>query len=170
MSERIENEELLERFWQGYLDTLGDAGDSVDGVPRSAERPEAWYFCDNEPCANELAALVLAGTKTATCGSVAGYEYDGEPIPQVGDLSIVTDWGGVPLCVIETTEVTIRAYRDVDAQFAYDEGEGDRSLGYWREAHRRFFTRECAEIGGEFDENMPLACERFRLVYVPADM
>jgi uncharacterized protein YhfF len=66
--------------------------------------------------------------------------------------------------VIETTEVTYRRYNEVDAQFAYDEGEGDRSLAYWREAHRNYFTRL-----GRFSDDMMLMCERFRLVEVFAD-
>jgi uncharacterized protein YhfF len=56
-------------------------------------------------------------------------------------------------------ELTQRRFNDVDAAFAYDEGEGDRSLEYWRRAHRRYFTRL-----GQFAENMMLYCERFRVI------
>jgi uncharacterized protein YhfF len=46
-----------------------------------------------------------------------------------------------PLCVIETTEVKIQPYDKVDAQFAYEEGEGDRSQNqspsYLSRVHRR---------------------------------
>jgi uncharacterized protein YhfF len=52
----------------------------------------------------------------------------------------------------------------VDAGFARDEGEGDRSLAYWRGAHREYFGRQ-----GKFSEDMMLMCERFRLVEVFAD-
>jgi uncharacterized protein YhfF len=63
--------------------------------------------------------------------------------------------------VIETLEVSYRRYNEVDAAFAYEEGEGDRSLRYWREAHRSYFGRM-----GRFSEDMMLMCERFRLVEV----
>jgi uncharacterized protein YhfF len=66
---------------------------------------------------------------------------------------------GRPLAVIETVELTKRRFNDVDAAFAYDEGEGDRSLAYWRQAHQRYFTRL-----GEYAEDMLLYCERFRVV------
>ena len=36
----------------------------------------------------------------------------------------------------------VRRFGDVDAQFAWTEGEGDRTLEYWREAHIRFFAAE----------------------------
>jgi len=150
------------------LDSFWDAcRAAVPGAPDT--QPEAWYFCDNEADADELGALVVAGTKTATCSLLWVYEAEGERVPQVGDWSIITNWAGEPLCVIETTEVTIRPYDQIDAQFAYDEGEGDRSLAYWREAHWRFFTRECADLGRAPAQAMPLVCERFRVVYREED-
>ncbi|MCL4237564.1 MAG: ASCH domain-containing protein [Anaerolineae bacterium] len=129
--------------------------------------PAAWYFCDNQADADELGDLVRRGIKTATCSLLWLYEAENERVPEPGDRSIITDWEGRPLCIIETTEVTIRPYDKVDARFAYDEGEGDRSLAYWRTAHWRFFTRECADLGRTPAEDMPLVCERFRVVYLP---
>jgi uncharacterized protein YhfF len=73
----------------------------------------------------------------------------------------VLDGRGEPRCVIETTEVTYRRFNEVDASFARDEGEGDRSLAYWRDAHRAYFGRL-----GRLSEDMKLMCERFRLVEV----
>jgi uncharacterized protein YhfF len=61
-----------------------------------------------------------------------------------------------PRVVLTTRELVQRRFDDVDEQFAYDEGEGDRSLIYWREAHRRYFTRL-----GLFQPGMMLWCERF---------
>jgi uncharacterized protein YhfF len=72
---------------------------------------------------------------------------------------VMLDGSGRPQAVIETLELTQRRFNDVDAAFAYDEGEGDRSLAYWREAHRRYFTRL-----GQFADDMLLYCERFRVV------
>jgi uncharacterized protein YhfF len=45
------------------------------------------------------------------------------------------------------------------------EGEGDRTLAYWRSAHRAYFGRL-----GRFGEDMMLMCERFRLVEVFGDL
>jgi uncharacterized protein YhfF len=115
---------------------------------------ESFQFGDNPALADELAALVMAGTKTATCWSAA----DG-PITEVGKFMVVKDGTGTPLAVVETLELTQRRFLEVDASFAYDEGEGDRSLEYWRAAHTRYFTRK-----GQFAEDMLLYCERFRVV------
>jgi len=153
------NSAQIADFWDAYRQSQ-PAPDRLPAAP-----PEAWYFCDNEADANELGALVLAGIKTATCSLRWVYDHTGERVPAVGDLSIITDWEGNPLGIIETTEITIRPYDQVDAAFAYDEGEGDRSLDDWRAAHWRFFSRECATIGREVAGDMPLICERFRLIY-----
>ena len=74
------------------------------------------------------------------------------------------DGRGEPRCVIESTEVSYRRFDQVDAAFARDEGEGDRSLAHWRDAHRRYFGRL-----GKFHDDMMLMCERFRLVEVFED-
>jgi uncharacterized protein YhfF len=90
---------------------------------------------------------------------------ENEELPAVGDLSIITNWDGEPLCIIETTEVQVKPFDEVDEGFAYDEGEGDQSLAYWREVHWDVFSRECSTIGREPVESMPVVCERFRVIF-----
>lgn len=153
----MNNQAAVDHFWQAYLATLPSGGEPPP-------QPEAWNFGDNPALADELAELVLAGIKTATCSALWEYEAEGELPPQAGALSVILDGAGLPLAVIETVEVQIKPYDQVDAAFAYEEGEGDRSLAYWREAHRRFFTRTLPAIGRQFDETMPLVCEQFRVV------
>lgn len=115
---------------------------------------ETFSFGDGPELADELAALVLAGTKTATCWAAS----DGG-LTEVGKRMVVLSGSGRPLAVIETVELAQRRFDEVDAAFAHDEGEGDRSLAHWRRAHRAYFSRR-----GQFAEDMPLCCERFRVV------
>ncbi len=72
---------------------------------------------------------------------------------------VVLNGSGRPVAVIETTELVMRRFDEVDDLFAFDEGEGDRTLAYWRRAHRKYFERQ-----GNFAPDMSLWCERFRLV------
>lgn len=149
----------LAPFWNDFAKSTGRADE---------ERfYEACIFGDSEELANELAALVLRGTKRATAGAVWSYEVEGKRLPQPGDLSIVTDWSGRPLCIIETQSVEVIPFQEVTAEFAATEGEGDGSLSFWQEAHRAYFTRECARASREFSENMLVACERFAVIYCP---
>jgi uncharacterized protein YhfF len=115
--------------------------------------------------ADELGALIAQGTKTATCSALWEWEAEGNPIPPPGLITVVLDGRGEPLCIVESVETSIRKYNEVDADFAREEGEGDLSLNYWREAHRNFFSRVLPKIGKEFSEEVPLVCERFRLIF-----
>lgn len=128
---------------------------------------EAFGFGDSPSMADELGQLVLAGTKRATAGSVWSYESSGKGVPKPGDLSVVTDSNDIPLCIIETVQVDIVPFSAVTEEFAATEGEGDGSLAYWREAHFAYFSRECESAGRAFNDDMLLACERFRVVYPP---
>lgn len=97
---------------------------------------EAWQF-GADP--DGLADLVVKGVKTATASAYELYALDGEPLPQVGDLSVVLNSQDEPVCVIQTILTKIVPFDEVDARQAYLEGEGDRSLAYWRKVHEDFF-------------------------------
>jgi uncharacterized protein YhfF len=129
---------------------------------------EAFHFGDSDALAQELADLVLAGTKRATAGAVWSFEAAGKRLPRAGDLSVVTAWSGQPLGVIRTTRVELMPFDLVTAEFAAAEGEGDGSLDFWRRVHAAYFGRDCARVGRVFSVHMPVCCERFELVYAPA--
>jgi uncharacterized protein YhfF len=149
----------VEDYWQSYLNTL-----PTDSPERDEEHiAEGWG--DSPRMADELGALIASGIKTATCSALWEYEAEGEPLPSVGLKTIILDGNGDPLCIVETTEVKVQPYDEVDARFAYEEGEGDRSLAYWRDAHWRFFSRTLPNVGREPTTEMPLVCERFRVIY-----
>lgn len=128
---------------------------------------EVCVFDDHEASANALAELVVRGTKRGTASLLWSFEATGMRVPRAGDLSLVTDWDGRPRCIIETTQVDTVPFCEVTATFAAIEGEGDGSLDYWRSAHAAYYARECARIGRTPDARMPVACEQFRVVFLP---
>lgn len=146
-------------YFQTYLDVL------PAGHPHRKARWIADSWGDGPVLADELGGLVAAGTKTATCTALGQFEASGEPLPEAGLLTVVLDGRGAPLCVVETFEVSVRRFDEVDAAFAFEEGEDDRSLESWRTEHRKYFTRTQAVLGQGFDPAMPLVCERFRKVF-----
>ena len=152
-------DDRIEDYWRGYLRTLPEAS------PTHGEQYVAEAWGDSPRLADELGALILDGTKTATCSALWEYEAEGSALPEVGSKTIVLDGNGDPLCIVETTGVEVEPYDEVDAGFAYEEGEGDRSLEYWRDAHWRFFSRTLPPIGRRPTPDMPLVCERFRVIY-----
>lgn len=130
-----------------------------------AEPPEAWAFGATPEHADGLLALVLAGTKVATASSVWDYEDEDEPLPAVGDLSIILDGEGRPRAVLEVTVIDIVPFDQVTAEHARDEGEGDRTLAAWRRIHEKFWTEHSPR---GFAPDMPVVCERFRVLAAPS--
>ena len=146
----------VQKFWETFCDANPD-------VDRQAPF-QTWYFGMGREDATELADLVLEGKKRATASMPAEYENDPEDMPALGGYSVVTDFDGEPLFVIRTTEVRIIPFNEVDAEFAFDEGEGDQSLDYWRQVHWDYFTRRLTQLGKQPSETMPVICERFELL------
>ena len=126
---------------------------------------QAWYFGVGPALAHELVELVLHGPKRATAGLAE--LQDAAPLtrPVPGGYSVVTEFDGTPRAVIRTTALERRPFAAVDAAFAWDEGEGDRTLADWKAGHRRYFTRELAALGRTFDDSLPVDLERFELLY-----
>ncbi len=132
----------------------------------SADSYEAWCFGGTTPeMPNELARLVLEGEKTGTAGAHIAYEYENAPLPVVGGYNIVLSTENEAICIIKTTRVYTVPFSQVTAEHAHKEGEGDRSLQYWREGHEQFFTSELSTIGKTFSTDMLVVCEEFELVY-----
>ena len=123
---------------------------------------EAWTFGD---AANELAQLTLDGIKTATASAYPLYELDGEELPKAGEYSVILDSRDNAVCIIKTTKVFVVPFNMVDQRHAWNEGEGDRSLAYWRKVHEEFFKKELKDAGLEFDDRMKVVCEEFIRVY-----
>ena len=118
---------------------------------------ESFGFGDSPELMDELLELVLTGKKTATCWAAS----EGDKGAAIGKRWIAKDGQGRRRVVLETVELTRRQFGEVDAAFAYDEGEDNRTLADWRAAHTAYFTGR-----GEFSPDMELYCERFRLVEV----
>lgn len=123
---------------------------------------DAWAFGDD---ADTLAELVKQGIKTGTASAYPLYEIEGEPLPEASGYSVILNSKEEAVCIIENTKVYVVPFCEVIAEHAYKEGEGDRSLEYWRKVHEVFFTGCMAEAGLTFDENMKVVCEEFRVVY-----
>ena len=139
----------------------------VQQYPKYANTPTPlhFYFCDNEQDANLCAELVVLNIKQATAPSVWWYEHHNESMPQVGDLFIVTDWYGTAKAVIEITKIELVRFKDVTEAFAQAEGEGDKSLAFWRKIHKEYYSREMEKAGVYFNENILIYCECFKMIF-----
>lgn len=141
-----------EQLWNEYKNINPTIGDEID----------AWAFGVE---ADQLADLVLKGEKTATASAYDLYQIDGEPIPQAGTFDVILDGQGQAACIIKVTKVTVVPFKQVSAEHAFKEGEGDKSLAYWRQVHEEFFTEWMAEAGLTFSQDSQVVLEEFEVVY-----
>ena len=142
------------QMWEAFLKVNPSA---------AGEEVEAWYYGGNG--ADKLAQLTAYGIKTATSSAYPLYEAEQEPLPRSGSYSVVMKRDGTAVCVVYTTKVYVVPYRKVSSEHAWKEGEGDRSLAYWRMVHEPFFTEALSKADLTFSEDMGVVCEEFVKVY-----
>lgn len=136
------------------------------GIPLPAGRVRIDAYGDSPELSEALLALIRGGQKRAGTGLLWAHQADGDALPEVGDIEIVLDHAGAPAIVTRVTSVAVAPYSEVTEEYAAIEGEGDGSLAYWRDAHWAFFSRECARIGREPSESMPVVCSVFEVLGV----
>jgi len=112
-----------------------------------------------------LAILVDQGIKRATAGALWSLEKTGSPLPPVGGIFVVTDWHREAVCIVQTTKVSIIQFNNISEENAYREGEGDKTLEYWRRVHIKFYEEEFKNLDLTFDESMPIVFEEFEKVF-----
>jgi uncharacterized protein YhfF len=158
MNEVEKNKKSVEVLWNKYI--------SENPEKKNLKTPLSFYFSDSEFDANDCADLVAKGIKKATATSLWWFEKNNEPLPKVGNQYIITDWNGNAKAVIETTKIEQVAYNRITSEFAEIEGEGDKSLEYWKKVHKDYYTREMKPFNEQFHENMIIVCEQFKIVYL----
>jgi uncharacterized protein YhfF len=156
----LQEHKSVKEMWESYLISIGD------NIADTNKKYISWHFCDNEEDANDLAELVKQGVKRATTSLYDLYEIEGDALPEEGDLDIITDWHGQAQCIIETKKVTIVPFKEVTEAFAHTEGEGDKTLKYWKEVHINAFSRELESFDKKFSEDMLVLCVEFEMVYM----
>ena len=117
-------------------------------------------FGDSKELCDELTTLVIRGKKIATCEALSAYASGGEEMPVLGRVDLALTWEQKPAVAIQTIEIEIRKFREVEESFALDEGE-NTDLAGWRKDHQAYFERT-----GHFDLEMKVVCERFEVVEV----
>lgn len=112
-----------------------------------------------------LAKLVLEGTKTATASAYDLYAVDNDPLPKVGSYDVILDSKDQAVCIIQIKKVSVVPFKEVSEKHAFKEGEGDKSLAYWRDVHEAFFKPYFEECGLTFTPESLIVLEEFEVVY-----
>lgn len=155
MTDDLIGHDSVSAFWDAY-EASARVGHTVFVVLRFGDGPEL---------ADELAAQVVAGMKRATTSLLRDVTESGKPMLKPGDLCVVVDGKNSPCSIVQATKVEIKPLRDVDEEFAWAEGGGDRSLEWWRSAHERYFRRQGAREGFAVDDETVVVLVRFEVVW-----
>ncbi|CXH12191.1 acetyltransferase [Streptococcus pneumoniae] len=143
---------IPQEMWNKYKQINPLIGDEID----------AWAF-GVEP--DLLADLVFKGEKTATASAYDLYVLEDEPLPQVGTFDVILDSQNQAVCIVEITKVSVKPFNRVSDDHAYKEGEGNKTLVYWRQVHEDFFRDCLGEAGLTFTPESKVVLEEFRKVY-----
>ncbi|WP_339654109.1 ASCH domain-containing protein [uncultured Salegentibacter sp.] len=157
MNNGRENFKSVITLWEDFL--------TQNPQNKLGEVPVSFYFCDNEKDANECAELVVNGIKRATATSLWWFKKNNKPLPRAGDQQIVTDWNGNAKAIIETLKIEQVPFNKITEEFAATEGEGDKSLKYWKKVHKAYYEREMISYPEKFSEEMIIVCEYFKTIY-----
>ena len=141
-----------QEMWNAYKQINPSIGDEID----------AWAFGVD---ADFLADLVLRGEKTATASAYDLYALEAEPLPREGTIDVILDSQNQAVCIVEITKVSVQPFNQVSDDHAFKEGEGDKSLAYWRQVHEDCFAEWLREAGLTFTPESKVVLEEFRKVY-----
>ena len=145
------------RLWGDYLDKHLEYA--------FVDEPRVRHFGDSPELANTCLKLVLEGKKRASSQSLLGLQCRKEPLPKIGDFTVLTDWEGEAKCIMRTVAVRLNPFFSISSSYAKMEGEGDGSLNYWKNQHWDYFTRELEPFGRVPRESMIVVCEVFERVF-----
>ena len=114
-----------------------------------------WRLGRNKKESDELFKLVKTGEQTAT-----SYRYDKDIKNEVG-FSVLTNWDKTQRLVVFTTRTYVSEFNKIGEEHARKEGEGDKTLGSWRDVHKKFFAEELKLKKMDFCDDVKIVCEEF---------
>ena len=145
----------IKSFWNSFI----SKNPSLNHL--SSYKYEAFNFGDSKKMADEIGKLVLSGKKTATSSLLKAYAGYEDELPKIADYSILCDGDERPIAITYTTSLSLVPFLSVDQKHAFLEGEGDRTLDFWRTEHLEFFNRNYPN----FTEKDLVICEQFEVVF-----
>lgn len=150
------NNPVIKEFWKTFL--------LKQNLPLDTPVYDVFYFGNTKSVANLCAQLVLDQKKKATSSLYKAYELENQPLPEVGNYSIVVDFDYHPVCIIQTTAISILAFDNMTFEICKREGEDD-NLQSWVDHHHEFFTQDALDYGFTFTPDMDVLFEDFHLIY-----
>lgn len=97
----------------------------------------------------ELNALIVAGTKTATIGHPNDYISEGEEPETPGERLAVLDSDGQLVTHIVITDIALIPLAHIDDDFAHASGEGHRDADHLRAGYTRYWADAGLDVAAD---------------------
>ena len=95
------------------------------------------------------------------------FEISGDALPAAGDYWIILDSKDTPSCIARTVSTSLHQFKDITAEIALAEGEGDCTVGYWKRVHEEIYAPYLEKLGIADLQSAMVITEHFELVYKP---
>ncbi len=152
----LKSQELA--YWEGYLLTIAEE-----------LRPQDPFVSDGYAGTPEitdgLLELYLSGKKTAGSSILEDFLSAGDPPPRVGNYWIYLNSRHQPSCILRTERIEIHPFKDIPAEIATAEGEGDLSLDYWKKVHSELYSPFLQSWGVKHIDDATVVTEFFKIVH-----
>lgn len=149
------NNASARHMWGDYLDTHLQYA--------FVHEPRVTHLGDNEAAAETQLNLVISGKKRTISHALLGLQLRKEPLPKIGDFTVLTDWNGKAGCIIRTVAVRLTPMFSIRSSYA--KMDGYASLDEWKAAQWEIYTRELLPFGRVPRESMIVVCEVFEKVF-----
>ncbi len=145
-------------FWNDYLAKL----------PPNRRRGKQFVeasFAGRREGTDALIHLYRLGKKTAGSSLIKDFEFEGDPLPKVGNYWIMLDSHECPQLIAKTIRIEINSFGKIPKAIAHAEGEGDLSVSYWKKAHKNFYLPFLAKWGIADIDKAKVITEHFEIVH-----
>ena len=151
------NNASARHMWGDYLDTHLQYA--------FVHEPRVTHLGDNVKDSETQLNQVISGKKRAISHSLLGLQLRKEPLPKIGDFTVLTDWNGKARCIIRTVAVRLTPFFSIRSSYAKMDGNG--SLDEWKDAQWAYYSRELEPFGRVPRDSMIVVCEVFEKVFEP---
>jgi uncharacterized protein YhfF len=122
-------------------------------------------FGNSAAISDVIVPLILSREKTGTFALESEFEHSPNEAPKVGDVYVVTHFGGDPALLYRVTEVERVPFSQISHAHVQVEGPNARTVPVWRKIHWDYWGATLRAQGREPSEQMPVLFQRFEVIF-----
>ncbi len=149
-------DDIYSDFWEVFL--------AETETEQTAMVSRYTYFGHSEEESVAVLEQLLSGEKTAISHCIPDYLTKKQPMPRIGDYTMVTDFYGNPCCILKAVDVLIAPLPEVPEHWMQREHPGVTREAWLSEKHGEYEAL-AARGGFHANEENPVLLEQVQVVY-----